>query len=554
MPIKSVNGSEIVSDENAPATPRAGCNPWTRLSFLATRKRLLAVVLLFFTTVGATFSVATYSDDPWPRIRYQAETWRSPRRADIVDRNGVVLATSVAVPSLYADPRRVSDPKTTAAAIAKLLPGSLDQKEIERRLALRRSFVWIYRHMTEAQRSAVEALALPGLAVRFEEARVYPSGPLTAHIVGLTNFDAKGLSGIEWAEDARLPPSNKPLMLSIDVRIQDILMHELQTAIDRYSASGAAGIVVDASNGEIIALASLPTFNPNSRRDKYTATATFNRATLGSYEFGGFFDIFTAVLAMENGQTPRKTTGPHAADGTTIRNTRSILEPSAITEIIRTSSNAGMARIAEEAGAERQKLLFTKLGLLQQTKLETPERTSPLLPKNWTSALATTVSYGYGLAVTPVQVAAGICTVVNGGAWFEPTLLRRAPDRNTLGVKNLPNETSTRMRELLRSIAIDGPADVPGYQVGGKATIAKKVVGGSYTKDKLIVSFGGAFPMSSPRYGIFVMLDEPHLNAEQGSPHADSLTSGVSALVGRIVPRIGPLLDVSVDLDGLRHL
>jgi cell division protein FtsI (penicillin-binding protein 3) len=550
MAIKSVNGSEIV----APATQRAGCNPWRRISILAKRKRLPAVVLLFFTAVGSTVSVASYSDDLWPRIRYHVETWRSPRRPDIVDRNGVVLATSVAVPSLYADPRRVSDPKTTAAAIAKLLPGSLDEKEIERRLGLRRNFVWIYRHMTETQRSAVEALALPGLAVRFEEGRVYPSGQLTAHIIGLTNFDAKGLSGMEWAEDARLPPSNKPLMLSIDVRIQGILMQELLTAIDRYSASGAAGIVVDASNGEIVALTSLPTFNPNSRRDKYAATATFNRATLGSYEFGGFFDIFTAVLAMEDSQIPEKTAGSHAADGATIRNARSISDSSAITEIIRTSSKAGMARIAEEAGAERQKQLFTKLGLLQRTKLEIPERTLPLSPKNWTSALAMTVSYGYGLAVTPLHVAAGICAVVNGGAWREPTLLRRAPDMKTLGVKIFPDETSARMRELLRSIAIDGPADIPGYQVGGKATIARKVVRGFYTRDKLIASFGAAFPMSSPRYVIFVMLDEPHLIAEQGLPDADSLTDGISALVGRIVPRIGPLLGVSLDLDDLRHL
>lgn len=469
-------------------------------------------------------------------------------RADIVDRNGVVLATTLPTASLYADTRLVPDAAEAARDILTVLP-ELDAAELEQKLASGRSFVWVKRQLTPRQQYELNRLGLPGLYFQREMTRVYPLGELTAHVVGFTNVDNRGLAGMERAFDERLRGTADPLAISLDVRAQDIVAEELLKGIEEFSAIGAAGIVLDVQTGEVLASVSLPTFDPLSP-GAADENQRFNRATLGVYEMGSTFKIFTTAMALEEKIVDLSggydATKPIKVGGFSIQDYKGKHRWLSVPEIFVYSSNIGAAQMGRDVGSQRQQAYLQALGLTQTPAIELPEVGTPMLPAPWRDINTLTVSYGHGIAVTPIQLVTAVAATVNGGVLKPATYLKNPS--GTAGVRILSEETSAAIRWLMRLNVVMGSgkkAEVAGYLLGGKTGTAEKLINGRYSGDKRISSFVGAFPMDAPRYLVLVMVDEPHgTEATQG--YATGSWVG-APITGRIVERLAPLLGVAPD-------
>ncbi len=466
-------------------------------------------------------------------------------RADIVDRNGVLLATSLPTASLYANPRQIPDADETARRLAGALP-ELDAKRLVRRLKRDRAFVWIKRKLTPNQRKRVLELGLPGVDFRREEARVYPQGRLMSHMLGYVDVDETGIAGVERRFDVDLRERQSPLELSIDVRYQHILCRELAQARDDFSAIGAAGLILDVRTSEVRAMCSLPDFDPN-RIGETPKSARFNRAALGVYELGSAFKIFTTAMALDVGvaglDKKFDATKPLKISRFTIRDFHAKRRWLSVSEIFMYSSNIGAARLAMEVGGTRQRDFLDRLGLLKPAAIELPEVGSPMSPRVWRPINTMTIGFGHGIAVSPLQLTAGVAAMVNGGTFRQPTLLRRDPEAS--GRRVISERTSKRMRRLMRLVVergTGGKADAVGYLVGGKTGTAEKSGVGGYARQALLSSFVGAFPIDLPCYVIFVMLDEPKgIKASAGYA-----TGGwvAAPAVGRIVKGIAPIAGI----------
>ena len=468
-----------------------------------------------------------------------------PQRADIVDRNGALLAATVPAHALYADTRRVGDPEGVALRLAALLPG-IDLGATARKLASGKSFVWIRRALTPRQVHAVNRLGEPGLAFLPAERRLYPPSGLAAHVVGFTGVDHRGLAGIEARFDERLRTApTAPLALSLDLRFQHVVREELENAMTRFSATGAAAVVLDAGSAEVLALVSLPAFDPHDSRTAAGDTARFNRATLGIFEPGSSFKAFTVAMALDS----RTITLADGYDATrplrvarfTIRDYHPQKRWLSVPEIFVHSSNIGAAKMALALGADAQRAFLGRLGLLAPLPLELPETGTPLAPARWREVNVATIAFGHGLAVSPLHLAAGIAALVNGGVWRPPTLLVRngaaAPGRRVIAER-----TSRQMRQLFRlavTRGTGGKADAEGWRVGGKTGTAEKLTDGRYDRDRLVSSFVAAFPMDAPRFVVLAMLDEPKGIAETRGYATGGWTAAPT--VGRIVERVAPL-------------
>ena len=516
------------------------------------RTRLIllgSLMMLAYLAVGVRLVELTlFQASLEPRIASVAppSNWQT-ERADILDRNGEILATSLRTASLYADPAQVLDPKTAARALARLLPG-ISEKKILERLGLRRRFVWIRRHLTPQQQYAVNRLGIPGLYFQREERRVYPHGHLAAHVVGFTGVDNRGLAGIEKSFDAALRNGSGPLKLSLDIRVQHILADEIGKAMRRFQAIGGAGVVMDAASGEVLGLVSLPDFDP-SRPGAAKPEAMFNRATLGIYEMGSTFKIFTIAMALESGTATIESVYDASKPIRIARYLIKDYKPKnrwlSVPEILMYSSNIGAAKMAIELGASLQQTYLSKLGLLDQPALELPEIGSPLSPEPWREINLMTIAYGHGLAVSPVQLANAVAAVVNGGIASPATLLDHA-GAPAEGIRVFSAKTSEQMRRLLRLVVDTGTgrkAAAEGYLVGGKTGTAEKNDGHRYEGKMLRSSFVGAFPMHAPRYVVFVLLDEP-----KGDKKTFGYATGgwVGApVVARVISRMAPLIGVA---------
>jgi cell division protein FtsI (penicillin-binding protein 3) len=468
-------------------------------------------------------------------------------RADILDRNGSLLATNLKAASLHADTQVVPDPVAAADALAQVLP-EVGRPELLEKLRSGQRFVWLKRLMTPRQQDAVNRLGIPGLYFRTEERRVYPYGRAAAHVLGFTDIDGNGIAGVEKFFDDRLRRSGadtRPLRLSIDLRVQHALYDELSRAVAEFDALGAAGLVMDAGSGEVLALASLPDFDPN-HPGASPGTNRFNRATLGVYELGSVFKPFTVAMALDNGTTRLKdgydATSPIRVARFTIRDDHPKKRWLSVPEILMYSSNIGAAKMALDVGGDRQQDYFARLGLLSRPRLELPEVGLPLSPAPWRDINVMTASFGHGVAVSPLQMTAAFGALVNGGVLVRPTVLR-ADDRPAAGERAISEKTSKQMRRLLRLVVTDGTgrkADVPGFLVGGKTGTAEKAGAGGYQRKALLSSFVAAFPMTAPRYVIYALLDEP-----QGTPQTHGFASAgwtAAPVAGRVIARIGPLL------------
>ena len=516
----------------------------------AGRTRLIAVGLLFclaFGVIGVrVLDLALLRDGNEPRLAAEpGHRGLMTDRADIVDRNGVVLATSLPTASLYANPRQVRDPEATATALARVLAG-VNPVVLAGKLRSDRSFVWLKRNLTPREHYEVNRLGVPGLDFKREERRVYPHGALLTHVLGLVDVDNQGIAGMEKRFDARLRGGTEALALSIDLRLQHILSEELAGAMTAFEAIGAAGMILDARSGEVLAMASLPTFDPGEA-GRASQEARFNRAALGVYEMGSVFKIFTTALALESGAVTLAdgfdTSEPIRVARHTIRDFKPKNRWLSIPEIFVYSSNIGTVHMAMETGTEAQQGFLDSLGLLTPAAIELPEVGAPMLPSPWREINTMTISFGHGMAVSPVQLTSAVAAMVNGGELRPATLLKRPEGAPDGGRRVLSKATSQKMRWLMRQVVLQGTggkAAAPGYLVGGKTGTAEKLRNGRYARGSRIASFVGAFPMHDPRYVIFAMVDEP-----KGQKQSYGYATGgwvAAPAVGGVVQRMAPLL------------
>jgi cell division protein FtsI (penicillin-binding protein 3) len=518
------------------------------------RNRLLVTGVVFtlaFTAIAGRLVGLTVLDPGGePAV---ARTIQEPpmERANILDRNGVILATSLPTASLYADPRDIVDAENVADRLVRILP-ELEHAPLVAKLRAKNRFVWIKRNLTPKQQYAVNRLGLPGLIFEPTARRVYPHGRAAAHILGFTDVDGQGIAGVERQFDGLLRGGDA-LALSIDVRVQAILREELLAAMREFSAVGAAGLVLDADSGETLALVSLPDFDPN-RPLTARGRAGFNRATKSVYEMGSTFKLFTTAMALDSGTVSLRdgydATKPIRVSRYTIADYHGKNRWLSVPEILVYSSNIGAARMAMDVGTRDQRSYLRGLGLLRPAVIELPEVATPLMPSRWRNINTMTIGYGHGIAVTPVQVADAVATLVNGGIRYPATVLKRAPADRGPGQRVLSARTSEQMRRLMRLVVRRGTgrkAETPGYRIGGKTGTAEKQTGGQYRTDALISSFVGAFPIDRPRYVVMALLDEP-----RGTAHTNDYATGgwvAAPLVGRVVRRMAPLVGIPPAVD-----
>ncbi|MBT5458992.1 MAG: penicillin-binding protein 2, partial [Rhodospirillaceae bacterium] len=411
-----------------------------------------------------------------------------------------------------------------------------------------RGFVWIKRHLTPQQQYKVNRLGIPGLDFQTEERRLYPSGALTAHLLGHTDIDSRGIMGIENQFDAVLSGRQAPLRLSLDLRVQHAMRQELSRSMKEFRAVGAAGIVMDVRNGEVLSMVSLPDFDPN-QPDQINDDARFNRATLGVYEMGSTFKIFTTAMVLDSGKITLRggydATKPIEVSRFTIRDFHAKKRWLSVPEIFMYSSNIGSVKMVLAVGSQVQRRFLSRIGMLAPSPVEIPEVGAPLVPSRWREINAMTIAFGHGLAVSPMQLVSGVSAMINGGVLYRPTLIKRPDGEPIIGKRVISEKTSEKVRRLLRLVVAHGTgrnAAAKGFLVGGKTGTAEKVVGRRYKTKALMSSFVGVFPMNAPRYVVFAMLDEP-----TGTKKTFGYATGgwvAAPVVGSVIKRVGPMLGV----------
>ncbi|MGH6711679.1 MAG: peptidoglycan D,D-transpeptidase FtsI family protein [Bradyrhizobium sp.] len=485
-------------------------------------------------------------------------------RPDIVDRNGEILATDVKAPSLFGEPRRIIDKDEAIELLTATLP-DLDTSEVRERLSSRKGFVWLKREITPKQQQAIHRLGIPGIGFLRENKRVYPTGASVAHLIGLVNIDNQGIAGMEkWLDNNGLADLHRagfatdrlqrPVELSIDLRVEHALRDELMKAKEKYKAKAASGLVSNVRTGEIVALVSLPDFDPNNPKEAHDPDR-INRLTTGVFEMGSTFKALTLAMALDSGKANLNTLydgrGALKYGKFTIHDTHPVGRSITLSEVFTFSSNVGAAKIALGQGVEAHKAFLKKLGQMDRLRTELPESASPILPKRWSELNTITIAFGHGIAVAPLQAVMGINAVVNGGYLIPPTFLKRSEEEaRAIGKKVLKTETSDKMRYLMRLNAEIGTAkkaDVKGYYIGGKTGTSEKVVNGRYSKKQVLNSFTAVIPADNPQYQLLVMLDEPKALPETHG----FITSGWNAVPtgGKVIARIGPLLGVEPRFD-----
>jgi cell division protein FtsI (penicillin-binding protein 3) len=471
-------------------------------------------------------------------------------RGAIVDRNGVILATSLPTASLYADSQEIMDPRAAAERLMTVLP-DFDREGLVEKFSEGR-FVWIRRNLSPNEQYAVNRLGIPGLHFETEERRVYPHDRAAAHVLGLTDVDGRGIAGVEKTFDRELA-AGKTLRLSLDVRVQDMLRQEMVAAVREFRAIGGAGTVLDVHTGEVLGMVSLPDFDPNAPGED-GVDVRFNRAAKGVYEMGSTFKLFTVAMALDSGTTTLRggydASKPLHVARYTIRDFHAENRWLSVPEILVHSSNIGAAQMALDVGGPTQRRYLGRLGLLNKAAVELPESGKPLTPKPWRDINTMTVGFGHGIAVSPLQLTSAVAAVVNGGLWRPPTVLLRGGESLPPGERVFSARTSAQLRGLMRLVVRYGTgrkADVPGYLVGGKTGTAEKLVAGRYRRDARISSFVGAFPIDAPRYVILAMIDEPKGNKST----LNYATGGwvAAPVVGRLVTHLAPLFGIAPKVD-----
>ncbi len=507
----------------------------------------------FATIAGRAITYALYPDNVAMLASSGASQGLAKSRPDIVDRNGKLLATDIRIYWLAANPSEIPHPDEAAEKLAAIFP-DLDQGAMTRRFHDKSSrFEWVKRGITPRQATAVHRLGIPGLTILPTVQRAYPAGSEAAQIVGITNVDNEGLSGIEWYIDQKLMGQLTPvslekrpyLKLSLDIGIQHAVAGELAASMRRYRAKAALGLVMNVRNGEVLASLSLPGFDPNLREQAMDERRR-NRIVTDVYELGSVFKTFTVAMALDGGAATRSDrfgTGPLKMGRFLLKDSHAKRKLMTVENIFVHSINTGAARIAEAAGMERQQRFLESLGLTDKLETEAGTAPKPVLPATWRPSNAMTIAYGHGIAVPPITFAQAMATVVNGGERIKPTFLLADGMDAGKAERPLKPGTSAQMRELMRLVVQRGTgrrAAVKGLGIGGKTGTAIKVKGGRYTHD-VLNSFVAVLPISNPRYLVLVTLDEPKPE-KPGRPNDAAYNAAPAA--GAIIKRIAPMLDI----------
>ncbi|GEO83799.1 MULTISPECIES: peptidoglycan D,D-transpeptidase FtsI family protein [Alphaproteobacteria] len=480
-------------------------------------------------------------------------------RPDILDRNGEVLATDIRTVSLFAEPHKIVDPDEAVEKLATVLT-DLDIKGTYKKLSNPNShFQWLRRQLTPKQQSQVLALGIPGIGFRPEKRRFYPGGTTASHIVGYVNIDNRGMTGMEkYIDNQGLADLRalgmtsdtplEPVRLSIDLRVQNIVRDVLVQALDKFKALGAGAVVLDVHTGEVLALGSLPDFDPNNPAAS-AQEGWLNRMTNGTFEMGSTFKTFTLAMGLDEGKVSINDSidarYPIRIGGFTIKDFHGKNRFLTIPEIFQYSSNIGTAKVADLVGTENHKEFLTRLGLLTKVQTELPEVAMPSQPREWKKINSITISFGHGVSTTPFQTAVAGSAMVNGGKLIEPTFLPRTREQADLVAKQvIQPATSKNMRYLFEVNGVKGSgrnARVEGFNVGGKTGTADKVVNGRYVRDKNFNAFLAAFPIDDPKYVVLTFIDEP--KTEKGNGAALAGTSA-APMAGDIIRRSAAILGV----------
>ncbi|PPD46282.1 MAG: penicillin-binding protein [Methylocystis sp.] len=537
----------------------------TSLASSAPRMRLAALgFLALYGVIGARLIYLGFKPEP-ATVRRAAAAAVSASRPDIVDRNGEVLASDVKVMSVFAEPRRLIDKDEATELLSAALPG-LDGKELRDRLASRKGFVWVKREVTPHQRDEVFHLGLPGVGLIAENKRVYPNGPIGAHVLGFANIDNQGIAGIEKYIDGQgladlhnlgfgaTPDDLQPIALSLDIRATHALRDEVAKGVERFRAKAGAAAIMDVNTGEIVALASLPDYDPNNPTDK-TADALdqihINRMNVGVYEMGSTFKALTIAMALDSGKINLNSRldarGALSFGRFKIHDYHAQNRALTVPEVFTYSSNVGTARMAMGQGVEKHQAFLRKMGQLTRMRTELPESAEPIVPKNWGELNTMTIAFGHGLAVAPLQAMMAVSALMNGGYLITPSFLKRSEEEAMkTAVQVVKPETSEAMRYLMRLNAEIGTAkkvDVNGYFVGGKTGTAEKVIHGHYSKDRLFTTFMAVAPSDKPKYLFLTIMDEPQGLPEDGGHATAAYNSG--HVTGQIIERVGPILGLA---------
>ena len=473
------------------------------------------------------------------------------KRADIVDRNGVLLATSLPSSDLYIeDTAQIKNPETLAAALSQTLP-DLNYKALLKKLKGKKKFVYIKRGLTPKEQYEVNRLGFPQLAFEETEIRVYPQGSLVSHVIGKTDSDDKGIAGIEKMFNDRLFDKSEAIRLSLDVGVQNTVHTALADSVEKYQADGATAILLNAKTGEIVAMVSLPDYDPNNL-SRVKQSDMFNTASLGVFELGSVMKLFNTAIGLDTNKITVSDTidasHPVVFAKNTINDEPHLRRSMSIPEILIHSSNIGSARIALSVGAEKQQEYFRRFGFFNPVAVELPERARPLRPASWRESETAFAGFGYGVAISPLHLTAAAAALVNGGVYNQPSLLSKRNSEEITGKRVISKKTSDLMRAMMRLVVTEGTgrkANVPGYEVGGKTGSARQLVKGQYKKNSLRTSFLSAFPMDDPQYVLMVMLENPkgiketyNLNtaAWNAVPTAEKIIAAAAPQLG-IIPR-----------------
>src|SRR5215468_1023885 len=527
-----------------------------------TRARLGLAVLIFalgYAIIAARLVMFAAAPEGHGSRRALAQDAMATARPDILDRNGEILATDVRTPSLFAEPQRIIDADEASELLTAVMP-DIDAAELRERLASRRRFVWLKREITGRQREQIHRLGIPGVGFLPENKRIYPNGSEVSHVLGHVNIDNQGIAGIEkWLDGRGLADLHmaglatdrlqQPIELAVDLRVQHALHDELIAARAKYKAVAAAGVLTDVRTGEIIAMVSVPDYDPNNPREALDPSR-INRLTTGVFEMGSTFKALTVAMALDSGKITLKSafdaSHPLQYGKFAIHDFHAQNRVLTVPEIFTYSSNIGTARMALSLGIEHHKSFLRKMGQLERMRTELPESAEPLVPRRWAELNTVTIAFGHGLSVAPLQAVAAISALMNGGRLIPPTFLKRSEaEALALATQVVKPETSEKMRYLMRLNVEKGTAtkaDVKGYYVGGKTGTSDKVIGGRNSKTKVLTSFTAVLPADQPRYLLLIMLDEPQASADT---HGFN-TSGWNAVPvgGAVIARIAPLLGI----------
>ena len=524
------------------------------------RTRIVMTMAVFFTIYSTIAGRLVYLGLQNPDMSDGPQSRVTASRPDIVDRNGEVLATDIKTASLFAEPRRIVDADEAIEKLSTVLP-EIDYEQTYRKLKSGAGFVWLQRQLTPKQQADIMALGIPGLGFRTEKRRFYPSGETSSYIVGLTNIDNQGISGMEkyideqglsdlQASGLAVARDLKPVKLSIDLRVQHVVRDEIAAGLERYRAIGAGAVVLNIKTGEVMAMASVPDFDPNNPYNAQDKDR-LNRMSAGLYEMGSTFKSFTSAMALDSGKATMNSrfdaSHPIRVGHQAIHDFHGKNRVLSLPEVFLYSSNIGSAREAELVGIEGHREFLHRLGILDRMQTELPEVARPTEPKVWKQVNSFTIAFGHGVSTTPLQAAVG-CAALMQGYLIEPTFLVRSEEEAMAVAKRVVSDKTVEgMRYLYTLNAEKGSARnarAPGYRVGGKTGTAEKVINGRYSKDLNFNTFVAAFPMDEPQYLVFTIADAPH---PEKPGMTDVAANNAGVMAGNIIRRSAAMLGVKPD-------